>query len=146
MAKMLLDLNKEPGSGSDGYDAEGGPDHIPTPEDSSGDSEDSMSSSATAFLGELLGRLQQSDAVNPGPEFNTLQADQLRLPLPDGQRKEMLMNAQVATHLKRNAAGCFKGAGDHHAHNNGTTSGSMMHSSPSKGEYNFNLIAGLPRA
>lgn len=136
----MLDLNKPSGSANGGYDAEG-PDHIPVPENSSSDSDDSMSSSATTFLGELLERLQQSDTHNLSAEFITpkqhLDFAQHDLRMDQhGQRKGMLMNAQLATTLKRNAAGCFKGPGDHHTHNNDTTSG-MLHSSPSKSECNF---------
>lgn len=137
----MLDLNKPPGSATDGYDAEGPDHHIPVPENSISDSDDSMSSSATTFLGELLERLQQSNTPNLSAEFITpkqhLDFAQHDLRIDQhGQRNGMLMNARLATTLKRNAAGCFKGPGDHHAHNNDTTSG-MLHSSPSKSECNF---------
>lgn len=135
----MLDLNKQPASSNDTE----GLDHIATSEKSSSESEDTMSSSATTFLGELLERLQKSDAHDIPAEFVTpnfaqhdLQIDQLSLPLPHGQRRGMLINARLATNLKRNAAGCLKGPGDHHAHNNDTTSG-ILPSSPSQSEYNF---------
>lgn len=140
----MLDLNKPPGSANDGYDAEA-PDHIPVmPENSSSGSDDTLSSSATTFLGDLWERLQHSNAHNLNAEFTApkqhLNFAQLDLPIDQhGERKGMLVNAQLATNLKRDVAGGFKGPGDHHAHHNDTTSG-MLHSPPSKSGYNFTQL------
>jgi hypothetical protein len=138
----MLDLNKPPGSAKDGHGAEA-PDHVPVmPEDSSSGSDDTLSSSASTFLGDLWEKLEQSNADNVNAECTApkqhLDFAQLDLPIDqhDGERKEMVMNAQLATNLKRYAAGGFKAPGDHHAHHNDTTSG-MLHSPPPKSGYNL---------
>lgn len=141
----MWDLNKPPASSND-VEVLG---HIGVPEKTSSESEDSVSSSATTFLGELLERLQKSDAHDPrAEEFITpgkqhldcaqhdLHIDQLSLPFPHDQRREVLMNAQLATKLKRNAAGYLKGTpGDHHARADNDTTRGMLHTSPSRSEY-----------